>query len=396
MVAFSLSFVAAALLFLTFGEYTRRVRVSGVMLPVQGLTRLVASQPGRVENLFVHDGQTVRAGDLLYVLGLDSTTSLGDTNGGIVAALRDRRRELVETLQRQGDLAEANKRRLIEQVGSVASELDQVGAQVSLLEQITEEMKGFAKRQQDLMAKGITTMTQYEDRLQAYNASRMQLEALRRETIQLKARHEDLNGELSAFDLETAEKTSAIRQQILEVDQEIGKAESQREVRITAPRDGTITGIISLVGQTVNAGTPLLTIVPSDQPLVAQLLAPTNAIGFVRKGSDVLLRYAAFPYQKFGQYAGSVELISRATLRPEEVALLNAGGGFDAASSPSLYRITVTPKESFVNAYGRQEPLQAGMQVEAHILAETRPLYQWLLEPIYGLRGSVSAGGNGA
>ena len=336
----------------------------------------------------------MRAGEVLYVLGLDSTTALGETQGSIVAALRDRRGELTGALQRQGELAEASKRRLTEQVAGVANELVQVGAQVALLERITEEAKGFAERQQELVTKGITISAQYESRLQAYNANRIQLEALRRDRIQLDARHADLRDELSAFDLATAEKASAIRQQVLELDEEIGHAESQREVRITAPRDGTVTGIISLVGQTVSAGTPLLTIVPADQPLVAQLLAPTNAIGFVREGSDVLLRYAAFPYQKFGQYPGKVEVISRATLRPEEVAQLNAGG-FDAGSAPSLYRITVAPGEAFVSAYGRREPLQAGMQVEAHILAETRPLYQWVLEPLYGLRGSVSAGGSG-
>jgi membrane fusion protein len=33
------------------------------------------------------------------------------------------------------------------------------------------------------------------------------------------------------------------------------------------------------------------------------------------------------------------------------------------------------------------------MQVEAHILAETRPLYQWILDPIYGLRGAVASAG---
>jgi membrane fusion protein len=104
------------------------------------------------------------------------------------------------------------------------------------------------------------------------------------------------------------------------------------------------------------------------------------------------LRYQAFPYQKFGQYPGTVSLISRATLRPEEIELLNAGG-IDPRTSPSLYRITVSPDAPFITAYGRHEPLQAGMQVEAHILAETRPLYQWILEPVYGLSGAVASAG---
>lgn len=389
---FCVLFIAAALLFLVFGDYTRRVRVAGVMLPTEGVTRLVAAQPGRVQALRVRDGQQVKTGDVLYVLGLDSTTALGATQGGIVTALRDRRSELSDTLRRQDEIGAAAKQRLSAQIAGAAEELSQVDAQVALLERITEEMKDFAARQQELVAKGISISAQYETRLQAYNTNQIQLEALRRDRIQLKARRSDLSNELSALDLDVAEKKAAIRREVLEIEQQIAQAEAMREVRITAPRAGTVTGIISQVGQSVTAGTPLLTIVPDDHPLVAQLLVPTSAIGFVREGSDVLLRYAAFPYQKFGQYPGQVEVISRATLRPEEVAQLNAGG-FDASATSSLYRITVMPRQPFVNAYGRHEPLQAGMQVEAHILAETRPLYQWILEPLYGLRGSVAAEG---
>jgi membrane fusion protein len=389
--AFSIFFVVTAVLFITFGTYTRRVQVSGVLLPTEGVTRLSAPQTGRVQALFVADGAKVKMGDVLYVLGLDSTTSLGDTQAGVSAALQDRNKELEEALTRQIDISKAAKDRLIQQISGVSEEIEQVEAQVVLLDQITGEMKDFTTRQQQLLAKGMSVSTQYEARVQAYNDNRVQLASLLRDRIQLRAKRADLENELSSFDLDASEKAANIRQQVLDVRQQIAQTEAKREVRITAPRDGTITGIFSVVGQTVNAGTPLLTIVPDDQPLIAQLLAPTNAIGFIKDGSDVLLRYAAFPYQKFGQYPGTVNQISRTTLRPEEIAMLNAGG-LETSGGQSLYRITVLPKQTYVDAYGRRMPLQAGMQVEAHILAETRPLYQWVLEPIYGLKGSVAEG----
>ena len=55
------------------------------------------------------------------------------------------------------------------------------------------------------------------------------------------------------------------------------------------------------------------------------------------------------------------------------------------AQASGLYRIIVTPDRPSVTVYGREEPLQIGMQVEAHVLTETRPPYQWVLDPIYGL-----------
>jgi membrane fusion protein len=127
----------------------------------------------------------------------------------------------------------------------------------------------------------------------------------------------------------------------------------------------------------------MVTILPQGVPLEAQLIATSKAIGFVREGTRVLLRYEAYPYQKFGQYGGTISLISRAPMRAEEAGLSPQAATTSQASG--LYRIIVTPDRSSVTVYGREEPLQVGMQVGAHVLAETRPLYQWVLDPIYGL-----------
>jgi len=374
---------------LVLGDYTRRVHVVGVVVPEGGLTRLVATQAGRVTALHVKAGDSVAAGDVLYVVGIDSTTSLGNTQNDIIAVLRSRKSDLESTFSRQDEIASRAKRRLSDQVENMRNEARQVEAEIVLLEQFTSDMKDFVDKQRGLVSRGVSVSRDYESRLQSYNTQRLQLEAMRRSRLQLQSKIVDLGNELSNLDLDTMEKKAAIRQQLLELDQNISQSEALREVRVMAPRAGTVTGITTLEGQTVSAGTPLLTIVPKGQPLVAQLLAPTNAIGFVNEGSDVLLRYEAFPYQKFGQFPGKVSEISRATLRPEEVVQLNAGG-IDPQTSPALYRITVKPEQAHIEAYGRLVSLQAGMRVDAHILGDTRPLYQWVLEPIYSLRGSVA------
>src|SRR5690606_32686170 len=133
-------------------------------------------------------------------------------------------------------------------------------------------------------------------------------------------------------------------------------------------------------------GDPLLTIVPTGAPLVAELLAPSAAIGFLRVGAPVLLRYQAYPWQKFGQYPGRVTTISRAALAADDLGQLAP-----EADAGQLYRVTVAPEAQAVRAYGRPESLQAGMRVEAHVLVDTRPLYQWVLEPVYTLRGALAA-----
>ncbi|MCG7363993.1 HlyD family secretion protein [Roseomonas sp. ACRSG] len=390
----ALLFTALLAAFLIFGEYTRRVRVQGVVLPSRGLTRIVAPSVGWVRAQHVAEGDAVRQGQLLYDLSLDSTTATGATQEAVLDLLRRRRDALAEEGARQGDIDRLEKQGLEAQAADMDREAAQVEQQIRIATENTAILAGMLERQRSNMQSGLATSRDYEARLQNYIGQQTQLESLKRERLVLAARISEVRNKLAAFDLQAASRAGELERQIIDIDRQLSEAEAKREVTITAPRSGIVTGIITQAGQTVAAGTPLLTILPDEEPLEAQLLAPSNAIGFVREGDRVLLRYQAYPYQRFGQFPGTISVISRATLRPEEVEQLISAGA-DRQQAPSLYRITVRPDQPFVTAYGRREPLQAGMQLEAHILAESRPLYQWMLDPLYSLRGALSAGGGG-
>jgi membrane fusion protein len=133
-----------------------------------------------------------------------------------------------------------------------------------------------------------------------------------------------------------------------------------------------------------------MTLVPAGARLEARLYGPSRAIGFVRPGQRVRLRYEAFPHQKFGQYEGVVKSVSRST-----VGLAELGG--DGAPLPGLtpgepvYRVTVELATQAATAYGEAVPLQPGMQLEADVLIDSRRLYQWVLDPLNSLRGRDAA-----
>jgi len=64
---------------------------------------------------------------------------------------------------------------------------------------------------------------------------------------------------------------------------------------------------------------------PDGVPLEAELLIPSAAVGFVRAGQRVALRYEAFPYQKFGLQGGRVRQISQSALSQAEISTLLGG-----------------------------------------------------------------------
>ena len=165
-----------------------------------------------------------------------------------------------------------------------------------------------------------------------------------------------------------------------------------REIVITAPHAGTLTALRATSGGGVGVSDPLMTLVPAGARLEARLYGPSRAIGFVRPGQRVRLRYDAFPHQKFGQYTGTVKTVSRTTVSAAELA---AGRGtlegLAVAADEPVYRVTVTLDTQSATAYGAPAALQPGMTIEADVLIETRRVYQWVLDPLYALRGGASA-----
>src|SRR5919107_1904104 len=116
----------------------------------------------------------------------------------------------------------------------------------------------------------------------------------------------------------------------------------------------------------------MLSIVPKGAKLEAQLFGPSSAIGFIRAGQRVMLRYQAYPYQKFGQYEGTVASVSRSAISPSELSQQLAGLTSLYGANVPVYRITVTLASQTVRAYGEPVPLQPGMQLEADIMMVRR------------------------
>jgi membrane fusion protein len=66
-----------------------------------------------------------------------------------------------------------------------------------------------------------------------------------------------------------------------------------------------------------------------------------------------------------------------------------ANGANPAAGGEPMYRVTVDLAAQAIPVYGKPQPLQAGMQLDADLLQDTRPLYEWVLDPLYSLTGKL-------
>jgi membrane fusion protein len=184
-------------------------------------------------------------------------------------------------------------------------------------------------------------------------------------------------------------ETSDIERLRAAVEQERLENEARRSTVVVAPYAARVTGIAVRDGQQISAGALLATLIPEGASLDAHLFASTRQVGFVERGQRVRLRYAAYPYQKFGVGDGIVQSVEKSPYAPQELPtqVVATLGATALQGSEPVYRIVVALDRQSVRAYGREQALRPGMLFEADIVQDRRRLIEWLLEPVYGLAG---------
>jgi membrane fusion protein len=382
--------VAAALLIvaaLCIGEYTRKAHVSGYLVPDRGMAQLVTPAAGVVTESHAHDGQKVRRGDVLWVVSLDRATDRGDARASVQSSLATRERSLTAAADQQARLDQARRAAAERQLAAMRIELGQIEAEVDLQRQRLALAQQSATRLESLRGENFVSAAQLQTKAEEVLALRAQVQGLERQ----RAIHERDIGTLESQRRELPLMAEA-RQGEIERDravlaQQAAENEALRSVVVRAPQDGVLSGVLAQPGQSVAAATVLASLVPADSTLQAHLFAPSSAVGFLHAQQAVQLRYQAFPYQKFGHHLGSVAQVSRSPLLPTELAGLPLSSG--APTREPLYRITVDLQRQSVEAYGQQQSLAPGMQIDADVLLERRRLIEWIFEPVLSIAGRI-------
>ncbi|MEO6408534.1 MAG: HlyD family efflux transporter periplasmic adaptor subunit [Burkholderiaceae bacterium] len=384
LTAFVVCAVFAVAAWLTLGEYTRKARISGYLAPDLGVVRLVAPQAAQVLQSHVVEGASVHAGDVLFVLSVAQATASGDAQRVIETSLATRERSLGESAREVDLRLEAKRVALGRQIDSMRAEIAQLDLEIELQNQRLLLAREAQRRLESLRGENFISAAQLQIKAEEMLGLRAQLSAL---TRQRGAHLRDigvLESQRAELPLTARAQRSEIERELAALAQQGAENDARSQLVVRAPQDGIVTGVLAQPGQSVTPASALASLLPANARLQAQLFAPSSAVGFLRPEQQVLLRYQAFPYQKFGHQSGRVTQVSRAPLQAAELAALRPG----EAGEP-LYRITVTLDAQSVAAYGVQQPLAPGMQLDADVLLDRRRLIEWIFEPVLGIAGRV-------
>jgi membrane fusion protein len=385
--------------FALLGEVTRKARLTGMLVATEGSLNVAAQQSGVVLERRVREGDQVSRGDTLLAINTDRQSLNGSAVASTVVAMAEqvRRREQLLRTARGVSLGHIGQQRRIalEKIDGIEAELVQLENALGLQQRKVALTRQEVERLQGLVAEGYIPEAKLQEKREAELDALSELQSLKRNSSTLQRERMAVRADIEALDAQLANEQNTIDTQLSSLKQEELDIEGRRSLVITAPCDGTVSSIEIKPGQSVAVGQTLLTLLPkakNGKALEAQLFAPSRTAGFVQPGQGVYIRYAAYPFQKFGMYSGRITAVSGTPFFPNELPpnlsqqLLSQAGSVEG-----LYRISVELDDQSIRAYGKQVPLKPGFVLEADVVQARLKIWEMMFEPLLAIRAGMAA-----
>jgi membrane fusion protein len=396
---FSLAILSCLIAYVTLGSVTKKARVVGITVPTAGSVSIAASSSGVLVRSMVAEGARVHAGQALFELSMERRGSQGELSALVGQQIAIRKQTLLDERRMRIAQERASQQMVSARIDNLDMQAEQMRQEVLLARRRRDLAQQSMEKYDALQKSGFASSMQSQQKQEELIAIESQLSTLLRAREQLLANRLALLAERKKMGDELATQLIQLARADAAIDQEVAENQGRKTNLIVAPKAGMITTITFESGQAVNGGQVLATLMADgaadarDADLLhVDLYAPSRTAGFVEPGQSVLIRYHAFPYQKFGLQAGVVTAVSKTPFAPNELPpqiastiLSNAQQTARSAGNEALYRIRVKPARQAISLYGKAQPLKPGMTLDADVIQDQRKIWEWVLDPLLAI-----------
>ncbi|HTG13704.1 MAG TPA: efflux RND transporter periplasmic adaptor subunit [Blastocatellia bacterium] len=257
-----------------------KVTASGEIRPVK-FYNLTAEVPGRVEQIYISEGDVVKKGQpLVRVDPTQSSFSVSASEAGVHVAQAD-----VSNMQVAIDQAKNQINSVKANLASAEAELERTRADLIFNEQEF-------KRYQDLVEKGVATRSQYDQARSRYDQARAVLNSQQSRVNQLKVQIKDAELGVSRAEAQLNESQARVKQGQAQLAQQ---ADQLKKTTRYSPIDGVVSSLPVKVGEFALASfssTPLLTVADMSQ-INAEIKVDETDIADVQVGQKAKVKVDA-------------------------------------------------------------------------------------------------------
>ncbi len=418
-----ISFFLLALAWACIGTVDIIATAQGKIIPT-GRTKIIQPlESGVVRSIHVHDGQEVKAGDIL--IEIDSTINESERDrlhSEYMTAALDTAR-LKAALSMDNDVEskftppeDASESQIATQKSLLTHQLEEIHAKLTgidrqiaqnegnlaavsaTINKLTESIPMLEERtkmHKTLSDKGygskLDTLTAQQDLVEHVQELNVQkgrlaeatgaLESLKEQRKQAQAEYQHNNLDKLA---DSEQRAASLKEQWLQASQKF------RLQTLKSPVDGTVQQLaVHTEGGVVTSAEALMAIVPADSHIEIEAMVSNRDIGFVHEGQEVEVKVDTFNFTRYGLLHGHVISVSQdaiARSKPDDKSSRSVGAENDSSELQGqelVYAARISLEETSMDIDGRMVGLTPGMAVTAEIKTGSRHIISFLLSPLH-------------
>ena len=388
-----------ALLWACWGQIEIVATAQGKLVPGSRVKTIQPYSTGEIKQIYVSDGQTVAAGDLL--VAFDDTTataelarlqkqqhSLQEDRTRLTTLLQwlqqDQASQLpeigetqIQALQSSWQEYQAKQNSVQQQYEALTAQTHTTNLSIQRLEKtlpmVTEQAASLEKLLKDgLVARSQFLELEYQrvDQAELLNIEQAKRQQLNTTANEIQQQQQLLKAEYAR---QLNEQLNQNQKDLGMTAQELIKAEvTARQTKLTAPVAGVIEQLsLTTVGGVVTSAQPLMQLVPTAQELYAEAWVLNKDIGFVEAGQVAEIKLESFEFTKYGVIEAEVSQVSTDAVEIEGLGL--------------VFPLKVKLKQHQLSIGNKKIPLSAGMTVTVEVKTGSRRVIEFLLSPLMKL-----------
>lgn len=372
---------------------------TGQVIPTGFIKSVQHLEGGIIDELKVHEGDSVKEGDVLMILDGKAAQSELEQALAKESSLRIRAERLrAFGLDQKPDFSEFRNqyKNLIDDQQSIYDmQVRNRNDQRAIIDKQQEQQKSLLTIQKGqekdlrhelsiqeeqlaadkvLLGKQLTTKTKYRE-------SEVKVSNVRKELDQVLNQMQQTHQAIAESDNKLTELSTRLRNdaltemgnvtaEIAQVKESITKLQDRvNRLVIKAPVSGVIKGLkITTLKGVIQPGEEILQIVPENAMEVEGQIIPKD-IGNTQVGQDVTIKVSAYDFSRFGSIDGKLRAISASTFLDE--------------NKKPYYKAFITLNQLYVGKNPDTNHISVGMTVQAEIHTGKKTLLQYLVKPVY-------------
>ena len=383
----------------------------GRLIPESYVKIVQPSEAGIVQEILVREGQSVEAGQVL--MRMDAR--LTDADVRAIRGEYDLKRLVLRRID--AELAGQPMRTQADDPPVLFAQVaqQQAARHQAYVDALAQERSIHDKTQHDLVSAS-EVLNKLRETVPTYRRSAEAFEKLAKDgfysTLAVEEKHRDriekeqdmraqvstvasLKSSVVASERKLAQITSSFRSdlqnervdtesQFRKLLEERGKIEHKSALLVLrAPQRGIIKDLAThTVGTVVSPGSVLMSLVPLNEALQAEILVKNEDVAFVHEQQRVKIKLSAYPFQKYGMLDGSISHLGPDAADPASAPAKAAGDAPDASGS-LRYKALVHLDAQHLETDGLRMKLTPGMQVVVEIHQGKRTVMEYLLSPVH-------------